>query len=43
MIPLGPPDGRQFLTLVTKNPDGSVRQKRYFGVRFTPFQGGERT
>jgi protein-L-isoaspartate(D-aspartate) O-methyltransferase len=43
MIPLGTPEGQQFLTLVTKNPDGSVRQKRYFAVRFTPFQGGERT
>jgi protein-L-isoaspartate(D-aspartate) O-methyltransferase len=43
MIPLGPPDGQQFLTLVTKNPDGTVRQKRYFAVRFAPFQGGERT
>lgn len=43
MIPLGPPEGQQFLTLVTKDADGTVRQKRYIAVRFTPFQGGERT
>jgi protein-L-isoaspartate(D-aspartate) O-methyltransferase len=43
-IPLGPPEGPQFLTLVEKQPDGRVRQKRQrLPVRFTPFQGGERT
>jgi protein-L-isoaspartate(D-aspartate) O-methyltransferase len=43
VIPLGPPDGPQFLTLVRKEPDGRMRQQRYFEVRFAPFQGGERT
>jgi protein-L-isoaspartate(D-aspartate) O-methyltransferase len=43
VIPLGPPDGPQFLTVVRKGLDGTVQQKRYFAVRFTPFQGGEPT
>ncbi|MCK6451728.1 MAG: protein-L-isoaspartate(D-aspartate) O-methyltransferase [Alphaproteobacteria bacterium] len=43
VIPLGPPDGPQYLTVVRKEPDGTMRQKRYFPVRFAPFQGGERT
>lgn len=43
VIPLGPPDGPQYLTLVQKRFDGSLAQKRYLPVRFAPFQGGERT
>jgi protein-L-isoaspartate(D-aspartate) O-methyltransferase len=42
-IPLGPPEGPQFLTLIEKQANGRLRQKRYLPVRFTPFQGGERT
>jgi protein-L-isoaspartate(D-aspartate) O-methyltransferase len=42
VIPLGPPEA-QHLTLVEKQPGGRLRQKRYLPVRFTPFQGGERT
>lgn len=43
VIPLGPPDGPQYLTLVRKQPDGTLKHKRFMQVRFTPFQGGERT
>ena len=43
VIPLGPPEGPQFLTLVEKQADGRLKQKRHLPVRFTPFQGGERT
>ncbi len=43
VIPLGPPDGPQYLTVVRKEADGTMRQRRYFPVRFAPFQGGERT
>jgi len=43
VIPLGPPDGPQYLTVVRKDADGKMRQRRFFAVRFAPFQGGERT
>jgi protein-L-isoaspartate(D-aspartate) O-methyltransferase len=43
VVPLGPPEGPQFLTLVEKQANGRLKQKRYLPVRFTPFQGGERT
>lgn len=43
VIPLGPPEGPQYLTLIEKQAAGRLRQKRYLPVRFTPFQGGERT
>ncbi len=43
VLPLGPPEGHQLLTVVHKNADGSYREERVLPVRFTPFQGGERT
>ncbi len=42
VIPLGPEQGVQTLTLVTKGSDGKVRQKAIMPVRFSPLQGGER-
>jgi protein-L-isoaspartate(D-aspartate) O-methyltransferase len=43
VIPLGAPDGAQHLTLIRKEPDGTLRMRRLLPVRFAPFQGGERT
>jgi protein-L-isoaspartate(D-aspartate) O-methyltransferase len=43
VLPLGPLRGRQELTVVYKGADGSRREKHILPVRFTPFQGGERT
>jgi protein-L-isoaspartate(D-aspartate) O-methyltransferase len=43
VIPLGPADGEQHLTLIRKEPDGTLRMRRLLPVRFSPFQGGERT
>ena len=42
VVPLGPPKGPQFLTLIRKDKDGRVRQERILPVRFSPLQGGER-
>lgn len=42
IIPLGPPSGPQFLTLVRKDANGAVRENKLLPVRFTPFQGGDR-
>lgn len=42
VIPLGPADGPQYLTLVRKDEDGRLRQERIMPVRFSPLQGGER-
>ena len=42
VIPLGPPEGEQWLTLVTKRADGPSTEQPLLPVRFTPFQGGER-
>ncbi|MEO1019357.1 MAG: protein-L-isoaspartate(D-aspartate) O-methyltransferase [Pseudomonadota bacterium] len=42
IAPIGSLDGPQFLTLVTRRPDGSLRERRYLSVRFSPLQGGER-
>ncbi len=42
VIPLGPPDGEQTLTVVAKRADGSTGERRVLPVRFAPFQGGER-
>ena len=42
VLPLGPRDGPQYLTVVEKAPDGSTRNTRILPVRFTPLQGGER-
>jgi protein-L-isoaspartate(D-aspartate) O-methyltransferase len=43
VLPLGPLHGTQQLTVVHKADDGSWREERGLPVRFTPFQGGERT
>jgi protein-L-isoaspartate(D-aspartate) O-methyltransferase len=42
VIPLGPADGPQYLTLVRKDEAGRLRQERIMPVRFSPLQGGER-
>jgi len=42
VIPLGPPEGEQWLTIVTRRADGAVSERRVLPVRFAPFQGGER-
>ena len=42
VLPLGPTDGEQALTVVTKRADGSYREERVLPVRFSPLQGGER-
>jgi protein-L-isoaspartate(D-aspartate) O-methyltransferase len=43
VLPLGPLEGVQQLTVVIKGADGSYRERRVLPMRFTPFQGGERT
>ena len=42
VIPLGPVDGPQELTVVHKNLGGGYREERILPVRFSPLQGGER-
>ncbi len=42
VLPLGPRDGPQFLTLIEKTASGELRRRRVLSVRFTPLQGGER-
>jgi protein-L-isoaspartate(D-aspartate) O-methyltransferase len=42
VIPVGPEQGVQYLTLVTKDRDGKVHEQRIMPVRFSPLQGGER-
>lgn len=42
VIPIGPRNGPQFLTLVEKNAAGGIRKRRILAVRFTPLQGGQR-
>ncbi len=42
VLPLGPRDGPQYLTLIEKTTDGQLRRRRVLSVRFTPLQGGER-
>ena len=42
VIPLGPPDEGQMLTLVVKETDGRSRRIPLMPVRFAPFQGGSR-
>jgi protein-L-isoaspartate(D-aspartate) O-methyltransferase len=43
VLPLGPLYGQQQLTVIRKAGDRSLREKHILPVRFTPFQGGERT
>jgi protein-L-isoaspartate(D-aspartate) O-methyltransferase len=42
VIPLGPANGPQFLTLVRKDEAGKLHEERIMPVRFSPLQGGER-
>jgi protein-L-isoaspartate(D-aspartate) O-methyltransferase len=42
VIPLGPPDGAQMLTLAIKHADGRSERIPLVSVRFAPFQGGSR-
>ena len=42
VLPLGPPQGPQILTVIEKLPDGRTRSTRILPVSFTPLQGGER-
>jgi protein-L-isoaspartate(D-aspartate) O-methyltransferase len=42
VIPLGPAHGPQELTVVTKDQNGGVTERRIMPVRFSPLQGGER-
>jgi protein-L-isoaspartate(D-aspartate) O-methyltransferase len=42
VIPVGPRDREQFLTLIEKGADGTLTETRIMAVRFSPLQGGER-
>ncbi|MGI9490098.1 MAG: protein-L-isoaspartate(D-aspartate) O-methyltransferase [Geminicoccaceae bacterium] len=42
VMPLGPADGAQDLTVIRRTTDGRLTQKRIMPVRFSPMQGGER-
>jgi protein-L-isoaspartate(D-aspartate) O-methyltransferase len=43
VVPLGPQDLGQILTVVRKDADGRVRRTGIMPVIFSPLQGGERT
>ncbi|MEZ5930848.1 MAG: protein-L-isoaspartate(D-aspartate) O-methyltransferase [Alphaproteobacteria bacterium] len=42
VMPLGPADGAQDLTVIRRTSDGRLTQKRIMPVLFSPMQGGER-
>ena len=42
VLPLGPLNGTQALTVVQKQDNGAVTKRRILPVRFSPLQGGER-
>ncbi len=42
VVPLGPMNGIQLLTVVEKDADGRLRQRSILPVRFSPLQGGAR-
>lgn len=42
IAPVGRAEGRQWLTLVTRDSDGELQQRRLLEVRFTPLPGGIR-
>ena len=42
VMPLGPADGAQDLTVIRRTADGRLTQKRIMPVRFSPMQGGDR-
>jgi protein-L-isoaspartate(D-aspartate) O-methyltransferase len=41
VIPVGPADSVQYLTLIEKQADGSIRTRRVIPVRFVPFTRGK--
>jgi protein-L-isoaspartate(D-aspartate) O-methyltransferase len=43
VMPLGPADGPQILTVIERRADGELLQRPVLPVRFSPLQGGERT
>jgi protein-L-isoaspartate(D-aspartate) O-methyltransferase len=43
VLPIGPADGAQELTLIEKDANGKVRRRSVLPVRFAPLQGGDRT
>jgi hypothetical protein len=43
VLPLGPADGPQHLTVVIRRPDDRFELRRVLPVRFSPFQRGGRT
>ncbi|MGI9433542.1 MAG: protein-L-isoaspartate(D-aspartate) O-methyltransferase [Geminicoccaceae bacterium] len=42
VMPLGPANAAQHLTVIRRTPDGRLTQKSIMPVRFSPLQGGER-
>ena len=42
VVPLGPADSSQVLTLVEKTSEGRLRSRGILAVKFSPLQGGER-
>ena len=42
VVPLGPVDSSQVLTLVVKTSEGRLRSRGILAVKFSPLQGGER-
>jgi len=42
VLPLGPLDGRQHLTVIRKTSEGGLERRRVLPVRFSPLQGGQR-
>jgi protein-L-isoaspartate(D-aspartate) O-methyltransferase len=42
ILPLGPADGAQDLTVIRRTADGRLIQKTIIPVRFSPMQGGDR-
>ena len=42
VVPVGPLDGMQHLTLVEKGFDGKIKRTKLIEVKFSPLQGGER-
>jgi protein-L-isoaspartate(D-aspartate) O-methyltransferase len=43
VLPIGPAEGTQELTLIEKDQDGNVHRTSVLPVQFAPFQGGDRT
>jgi protein-L-isoaspartate(D-aspartate) O-methyltransferase len=43
VVPLGPTNAAQELTLIEKDAQGNIRRRSVLPVRFAPLQGGDRT